>query len=169
MSHQVSCFYFDLACATSSFGTRSSQVGTAAPGPFTGLLDYLMWLGEAREPRWVGRAEDVIDLIVRSFAAGPVPEPPERTEPPVVVAALDHVQREWRDHMRPMSLTELATAAGASKAHLARAFKQHFGVGAVTLLELVRLARAESLLTRSNLAVSQIAHACGFTPRVGGG
>ena len=61
-----------------------------------------------------------------------------------------------------MTLDELALAASASRSHLAREFMRAFGVGAVGGLELVRLSRAATLLSRSNLTVTEVAAACGF-------
>lgn len=153
--------HFDLAPRPSVEGVPLLRT-TESPAPLAGLLSYLLWLGEAQPPMWRERATDVISLTVRTFIDGPLPEPDSTTEPPAITAALDYVCHEWRDEMRPVSLTELAAAAGTSNSQLARMFRQHFGLGAVTILELVRLARAETLLTRSNLAINQIARACGF-------
>lgn len=136
---------------------------TAAPGPLAGLLDYLLWLGQTREPRWQERTADVVGMIMRTFVDGPLPGAAGLAEPPVIAAALDYVRDQWRDGMRPISLTELAAASATSNSHVARSFREHLGIGAVTLLELVRLARGELLLARSNLPVNQIARACGFT------
>lgn len=136
---------------------------TTAPSPLAGLLEYLLWLPTTRSAGWDQRVTDVVGLIARSFADGPLPdEPANATEPPLVAAALDYVRNEWRQTMRPIPLAELASATGCSSAHLARTFRQHLGVGVVTLLEMVRLTRAEHLLTRSNLAINQISRACGF-------
>jgi AraC family transcriptional regulator len=38
----------------------------------------------------------------------------------------------------------------------------HYGTGPVAAFELVRLARAATLLARSNLSVAAVAEACGF-------
>ena len=132
------------------------------PGPLPALLRYLLWLAEEPGPAWAERAADVVGLILRAFVDGPLPDAVAPPEPPALAAALDHVRRQWALAMRSIRLDELAAAAGTSRAHLARLFRREYGVGPVTALELVRLARAESLLVRSNLTVTRIAHDCGF-------
>ncbi|MFC9325736.1 helix-turn-helix transcriptional regulator [Kitasatospora sp. NPDC057015] len=86
---------------------------------------------------------------------------PERARPELA-AALRYVREAWREGPRPLTLVELAGAASVSRGHFARMFQAHFGVGAITALEQVRLARAERLLAVGDLNVSQVARACGF-------
>ncbi|MFJ6701190.1 MULTISPECIES: helix-turn-helix transcriptional regulator [unclassified Streptomyces] len=81
---------------------------------------------------------------------------------PELAAALGYVREAWSLGPRPLTLAELAGAASVSRGHFARMFQAHFGIGAVTALEQVRLARAESLLLAGDLNVSQVARACGF-------
>ncbi|MFE2918477.1 helix-turn-helix transcriptional regulator, partial [Kitasatospora indigofera] len=81
---------------------------------------------------------------------------------PELTAALRYVREAWREGPRPLTLVELADAASVSRGHFARMFQAHFGVGAVTALEQVRLAHAERLLAAGDLNVSQVARACGF-------
>ncbi|WP_345703901.1 helix-turn-helix transcriptional regulator [Kitasatospora paranensis] len=87
-----------------------------------------------------------------------------RVEPgrPELAAALRYVRDAWREGPRPLTLVELADAAAVSRGHFARMFQAHFGVGAITALEQVRLAYAEQLLEAGELNVSQVARACGF-------
>lgn len=90
--------------------------------------------------------------------------PEEQTEParPELAAALRYVRDTWQEGPRPLTLVELADAAAVSRGHFARMFQAHFGIGAITALEQVRLAHAERLLTAGELNVSQVARACGF-------
>lgn len=81
---------------------------------------------------------------------------------PELAAALGYVREAWSRGPRPLTLAELADAASVSRGHFARMFQAHFGIGAVTALEQVRLARAETLLLAGDLNVSQVARACGF-------
>jgi AraC family transcriptional regulator len=131
-------------------------------GPLAGLLDYLVWLGTEPSPDWHGRCEEAITLLVRIHTDGPLPDPRPVTVPPAVAAALAHVRRVWQRGARPLTLGELAAAASVSRSHLAREFMRAFGVGAVGGFELVRLSRAATLLSRSNLTVTEVATACGF-------
>ncbi|MFD0020760.1 helix-turn-helix transcriptional regulator [Streptomyces sp. NPDC058382] len=81
---------------------------------------------------------------------------------PELTEALRYVREAWREIPRPLTLVELADAASVSRGHFARMFQAHFGTGAITALEQVRLARAERLLAAGELNVSQVARACGF-------
>ncbi|MGW5329697.1 helix-turn-helix transcriptional regulator [Streptomyces sp. NPDC004014] len=82
---------------------------------------------------------------------------------PELTAALRYVRQAWQEGLRPLTLVELAGAASVSRGHFARMFQAHFGVGAITALEQVRLARAERLLAAGELNISQVARACGFS------
>ncbi|MGW5047433.1 helix-turn-helix transcriptional regulator [Streptomyces griseoluteus] len=81
---------------------------------------------------------------------------------PELAAALRYVRDAWQEGPRPLTLVELADAAAVSRGHFARLFQAHFGIGAITALEQVRLAHAERLLAAGELNVSQVARACGF-------
>jgi len=111
---------------------------------------------------WRQRCEEVVALLVRLHSAGPLPQPAPEWESSPVAAALAHVRRAWRDRPRPISLGELAAAASVTPSHLGREFKRTFGIGAVGGLELVRLSRAATLLSRSNLTVTEVAAETGF-------
>ena len=54
------------------------------------------------------------------------------------------------------------SAARVSPGHLARMFRQTFGLGPVGAVELIRLARAAILLQRSNLSVGAVSEVVGF-------
>jgi len=45
---------------------------------------------------------------------------------------------------------------------VSRLFRHHYGIGPVAAFELLRLARAATLLVRSSLSVAAVAHDCGF-------
>ena len=135
---------------------------TDAPAPFDGWLRYLVWLGTEAGHGWRERAEDVLGALLRTFVCGPLPNPAQQVEPPALAAALDHVRDAWTCRVRPVSATELANAARVSASHVSRLFRSHFGAGPVSSLELVRLARARTLLVRSNLNVTQVGWECGF-------
>jgi AraC family transcriptional regulator len=153
--------HFEVAVPGSTEGWPLVR-GTAPPAPFDGWLRYLVWLGTEAGPAWRARAEDVLGALLRTFVCGPLPDPARPVEPPALAAALDHVRDVWARRVRPISTTELADAARVSTGHLSRLFRRHFATGPVSGLELVRLARARTLLLRSNLNVTQVAWDCGF-------
>lgn len=130
-------------------------------GPVGGLLEFLLWLGEARQPGWRERAAELVTVIARVLTAGPLPEP-ARPEPAALATALDYVRRQWSAAMRPLTLGELATAACVSPSYLSRVFRKQYGCAPGAALELVRLERARTMLARSNLTIGQVAGACGF-------
>jgi len=133
-----------------------------AHGPVGGLLEFLLWLGEARRPGWRERAGELVSVIAQVLTAGPLPEP-ARPEPAALATALDYVRRQWTAAMRPLTLRELAAAACVSPSYLSRVFRKQYGCAPGAALELVRLERARTMLGRSNLTIGQVADACGFT------
>jgi len=132
-----------------------------AHGPAGGLLEFLLWLGEAERPGWRKRAGELLAVITQVLTAGPLPEPAP-PEPAALSAALDYVRRQWTAAMRPLTLRELAAVACVSPSYLSRVFRKQYGCGPGAALELVRLERARTMLARSNLTISQVARACGF-------
>ncbi|HEY8456663.1 MAG TPA: AraC family transcriptional regulator [Actinopolymorphaceae bacterium] len=132
--------------------------------PLTALCGYALWLGSSRSPGALERTTDVVGWILDLFVRGPVPDVDlGEPLPPHLARMADHIQAVWRDGItRPVTLTELAAAAGVSPGYLSRLFRKEFGISPVAALELVRLLRAATLLQRSNLSVAAIAAACGF-------
>jgi AraC-like DNA-binding protein len=84
---------------------------------------------------------------------GLLPQGPHLLRPPCLVAAGTDPA---------VVLQELAAGASISTGYLSRVVRQHYGIGPVAAFELLRLARAATLLVRSNLSVATVAHDCGF-------
>jgi AraC family transcriptional regulator len=135
---------------------------SVAPSPIPALLEYLLWLSEEPTNDWVEHAEKTIEALLRVFVYSPLPNADATTEHPVLAAALNHVRMQWAQRMRPVTLTEAASAARVSREHLNRLFRRHYGTGMIKALELVRLSRAETLLTHTDLSVGAVARSCGF-------
>lgn len=130
-------------------------------GPLEAWLSYLIWLGrDDASDEWI---EYMLGAVVRTFVAGPLPPAHQPAEPPPLSAALDHVRREWSSQVRAIPVDELATAARVSRAHLSRLFQQTYGHGPAAALEQVRLNRAEALLLRTNLSITDVGRTVGFT------
>lgn len=73
-------------------------------------------------------------------------------------AALDSACRVIQARLsEPLSLSDLATPAGVSPAHLTRLFRAELGLTATDYLRRCRLERALHLLTRSQLPVKEVA------------
>jgi AraC family transcriptional regulator len=126
--------------------------------PLRPLLRYLLRVGEDRS------TGEVLGLVLTLFVRGPLPDPDDERLPAPLEGLLEHVRRAWSPPAptRPLPLQELASAACVSPGYLSRVFRQHYGIGPVAAVELLRLARAATLLTRSNLSVAAVAGHCGF-------
>jgi transcriptional regulator of acetoin/glycerol metabolism len=89
------------------------------------------------------------------------PSPARGGLPP---GAMRRVREHVEAHLsESMDLAELATIAGLSLYHFARAFKQTAGVTPHHYLVHRRIERAQEMLARSGLPLSQIALAAGFS------
>lgn len=133
--------------------------------PMAALCRYLLWLGTERPDGWRHRAAGVLRLLLPVFTKGPLPAPgePRDTVPTPLAAMAAYVRERWSGGTaEPLTLAELASAAGVSESTLCRLFRRHFGTGPVAAVELLRLARAEPLLWLSNLSLRAVAQQCGF-------
>src|SRR4029453_14867061 len=127
--------------------------------------------------------QEVLRLLLTLFLRGPLPDHDEQRLPPHLGTRAPFVphargppppppldpgagflRHAWAPPAppRPLSLQDLAAGACLSAGYLSRVFRQHYGIGPVAAFELLRLARAATLLVRSNLSVAAVAHDCGF-------
>jgi AraC-like DNA-binding protein len=74
--------------------------------------------------------------------------------------ARDHADRNFSD---PLDLTRLAAVAGISKYHFQRLFRETYGKSPTTYLTERRIERAQDLLRATNLTVTEVCHAVGFS------
>jgi AraC family transcriptional regulator len=132
--------------------------------PLRPLLRYLLALGEDRSGDHRRTVREVLRLLLALFVEGPLPDRGGRPLPPHLDALLGFVRGAWSPPAptRRLSLQELAAGACVSAGYLSRVFRRHYGMGPVAAFELLRLGRAATLLTRSNLAVAAVARDCGF-------
>lgn len=135
----------------------------SASHPMGALCRYLLWLGSTPSGHTRQRMAEVVGWLIDLFVNGPFPDEEDHL-PDHLHRLVDQLRVIWhRGQMRPVNLREMADAAGISAGHLARIFRQRFGTGPVAALELIRLARAATLLRRSNLSVAAVANACGYS------
>ena len=125
-----------------------------------GLCRYLLDLAGESGAAAQRRSDQLLGVLLDLFVTGPVEQPASLS--PTVTAALQVVRRQWRDHPGPVPIPAVAAGAGVSAGHLFRIFRAEFGCSPARALELVRLARAATLLQRSNATVAEIARRCGF-------
>ncbi|MFC7494713.1 MULTISPECIES: helix-turn-helix domain-containing protein [unclassified Nocardioides] len=74
--------------------------------------------------------------------------------------ARDHADRHYTE---PLDLDTLAGIAGLSKFHFQRLFKATYGRTPATYLTERRVERAQDLLRATNLTVTEVCHAVGFS------
>jgi AraC-like DNA-binding protein len=74
--------------------------------------------------------------------------------------ARDHADRHYTE---PLDLETLAGVAGMSKYHFQRLFTSTYGVSPAGHLSQRRIERAQDLLRASNLTVTEVCHAVGFS------
>ncbi|MCU1594171.1 MAG: DNA-binding protein AraC-type [Frankiales bacterium] len=74
--------------------------------------------------------------------------------------ARDHADLNYRE---PLDLDALAAVAGLSKFHFQRLFTATYGRSPAEYVSLRRLERAQDLLRATNLTVTEVCHAVGFT------
>ena len=74
--------------------------------------------------------------------------------------ARDHADRHYPERL---DLEALAAVAGMSKYHFQRLFTATYGVSPAAHLSRRRVERAQDLLRATNLTVTEVCHAVGFT------
>lgn len=74
--------------------------------------------------------------------------------------ARDHADRHYTE---PLDLESLACVAGLSKYHFQRLFKATYGVSPASYVSERRVERAQDLLRATNLTVTEVCHAVGFS------
>ena len=103
-----------------------------------------------------GLTLELLSALVRRGRESARPGPP----PPWLRRAREVINDCY--HERALRIGDLADVAGVDPAHLARAFRAHYGVTAGSYLREVRVRRAANALARSSAALSQIALDSGF-------
>lgn len=74
--------------------------------------------------------------------------------------ARDHADRHYAE---PLDLASLAAVAGLSKFHFHRVFRATYGVSPAAYLSQRRVERAQDLLRATNLTVTEVCFAVGFS------
>jgi transcriptional regulator GlxA family with amidase domain len=74
--------------------------------------------------------------------------------------ARDHVDRHYAE---PLDLESMAKAAGLSKFHFHRMFATAYGITPAAYVSQRRVERAQDLLRSTNLSVTEVCHAVGFS------
>jgi AraC-like DNA-binding protein len=126
------------------------------------LLRYLVHLELSRPAGWADDAGHVLAVALRALE---VPrQSAERPLSPVVLASLEAVRARWpsKGPWPAVPLADLAHAAAVTPEYLCRAWTKDVGMSPAAALRSVRLYRAAFLLTRSNMAIGDVASVVGF-------
>ncbi len=92
-----------------------------------------------------------------------MPEPARRVPGDVLVhlrRARDHIDRHFAEEL---DLDELAATARLSKFHFLRSFATVYGITPLAYLAERRVERAQDLLRTTNLTVTEVCHAVGYS------
>jgi AraC-like DNA-binding protein len=132
--------------------------------PLAGGCAYLLWLARDEPDAWPARVEATVRFLLDLLTAGPLPvTAPAGDTPAALAAAIDHLRRAWgRMPLERVTVAEVARAGAVSRGHLGRLFRLAFGSPPGPALERARCARAEILLTRTDLPIEVVARQCGF-------
>ncbi|GGL76865.1 hypothetical protein GCM10011575_38750 [Microlunatus endophyticus] len=88
----------------------------------------------------------------------PDPRSRRRADPPA--SRRDHADRNYAE---PLCLDDLAAVAGLSKFHFQRLFTATYRLSPAAYISQRRVERAQDLLRSTNLTVTEVCHAVGFT------
>ena len=75
---------------------------------------------------------------------------------------LDRIREMMHDDHGSLSVAELAREAGVHRVHVARTFRDHYGISVTTYARKLRIQRAVTLLGTSSLPLSQLALESGY-------
>lgn len=105
-------------------------------------------------------ADSVAMLVLNVL--GPVSRG-HRTRPPWVRLVAEMLRDRWN---QPVSLPELAAAAGVHPVTLSKYFPRYFGVTLGQYLRRLRVLRALALIHSTSLSLTQVAYECGFYDQI---
>jgi len=104
----------------------------------------------------IAREGIVLEVLAAFARAGDARAP----KPPVwIERARDFIHAHA---FAPVSMMQIAKAAGRHEIHLAREFRRHFGVSIGTYLRRLRTEEAARLLAQTREGITAIALRCGF-------
>jgi AraC family transcriptional regulator len=87
-------------------------------------------------------------------------QPTRNVGPAALRRALDYIEDQPDERI---SLDDLAAAAGLSRFHFSRVFRQHIGMTPAAYVERTRLERAKEMMRHGQLSLMDVAYAAGFS------
>lgn len=133
-----------------------------ACSPAESAAAAIHWPGQADARHWRGTQERA---LVAAAMAGVLQmldsqEPDARTESPLVAKVRVWVQNQMGDQR--LSVRGLAQDAGCTADHLSHTFHRQTGEHLVRFITRLRMERAARLLAERDMAVKEVAWACGY-------
>jgi transcriptional regulator of acetoin/glycerol metabolism len=141
----------DIATRLAIAGSRESRAALITPPDQA----YATWRSAANL-----HARPRLDLISTLGKLAPAPQAHGGLSPGAMRRVRDYVEANLSDSI---DLATLAAVAGLSIHHFAREFKQSAGVAPHHYLIQKRVERAQHMLAHTNLSLSEIAYAVGFS------
>ena len=119
------------------------------------LVARFAWPAEGADPPAAGMDALAIELwaqVLRRIEDRRSPAP----------AWLRRVPEMVNDSADPPGVAEIAAEVGVHRVHLARVFRDHYGLSVTEYAQRVRLERARGLLVRGRSSLAEVAAAAGF-------
>jgi len=161
-------FHFDIKPAT-GWPPQARWPCWRALGPddiLRPLFRYVLRLHAAPEPLRSSLLQPCVEAMLKSFISGSVtlaPEPVAEMPGAVEKALMAIREGIFEQPARRLTLAQLGRAACVSPEHLCRLFRQTLDRGPLEFARLARLGHAAALLSRSSLAIKEIADLNGFS------
>ena len=135
------------------------------PGEIQGIAST--WLAQ-RLYHEFRQADELARVSVEGILLEMLAEGARRTGDAHSIAALPrwlHLARDYMESnfLRPVSLAEIAVAAGVHRVHLSREFRRYFSATAGEYLRRKRIEHACHLIAASEMTLAEISRACGFS------
>lgn len=129
-----------------------------------GLCAYLLLLAGSDRADWPDRGRAALDVVL-SLVADPALSGVETLDsvPRALRPVLERLGLLWAaDPMPRFAVSALAAAGAVSPGYLHRLFRDCFSLSVTQAVESLRTARAETLLTRTDLTAQEVAARCGY-------
>ena len=129
------------------------------------LFRYVLGADSLSEPLRSSLLLPCVDFMLRSFISGKLTiasAPHAKLTPPVETTLQLICDMISQETSPPITLAQLARAAHVSPEHLCRLFRESLDLSPLECVRLARLARAATLLWRSDLPIKQVADSAGF-------
>ncbi|HEX4080491.1 MAG TPA: AraC family transcriptional regulator [Rhizomicrobium sp.] len=139
-------------------GTKLADAPHSGAPPFRHLADRLFAEMHNNDGFSAVAREGILLEIVAAFGRTGIAGAARATPPPWLRAARDFLHD---NACAPLSLAEIARAAGRHEIHLAREFRRYYGVSVGTYARQLRVEKAARLLAMSMIGISAIALDCG--------